>query len=176
MFRLNSGIFKLGQWNLNLNSSESEPQIVELQKSFHMIRFNSGIFRIFDPREWNLNLKSSDCRASKIVSNDTKLQPISWYLKIENRLFNFCVGVGGFEQKFQKWILRELDKNFDILRISKIPGSSSNFFNSKNKSEKKLWWFLVPEFNLFMFLKLRNSIILIFTDTVAYRLIRGFSV
>ena len=56
-------------------------------------RLNSGIFRIFDPREWNLNLNSSDCRASKIIWNVTKLGPISWELNIEYPIFNFCVGV-----------------------------------------------------------------------------------
>ena len=33
--------------------------------------------RIFELSEWNLNMDSSDFRASKIISNDTKLEPIS---------------------------------------------------------------------------------------------------
>ena len=36
---------------------------------------------------------TSDCRASKIIWNDTKLNPIFWKLNAENPLFNFCVGV-----------------------------------------------------------------------------------
>ena len=58
-----------------------------------MNRLNSGIFRIFELREWNLNLNSSDCRASKIIYNDTKLEPIPWEQTRENSLLNFCVGV-----------------------------------------------------------------------------------
>ena len=39
-----------------------------------------------------MNLNSSDCRALKIIQNDTKLESISWELKIEKRFLNFCVG------------------------------------------------------------------------------------
>ena len=56
-------------------------------------RLNSGNFMIFEPSEWILNLNSSDCRASKIISNDTKLEPISWEFDIENPFFDFCVGL-----------------------------------------------------------------------------------
>ena len=38
-------------------------------------------------------LNSSDCRASKIIWNDTKVEPISWEPKRENLISNFCVGV-----------------------------------------------------------------------------------
>ena len=41
-----------------------------------------------------MNLNSSDCRASKIIFNDSKLEPISWELNVGNQLLNFCVGVG----------------------------------------------------------------------------------
>ena len=58
-----------------------------------MCRLNSGIYRIFELSVRNLNLKSLDCRASKIISNDTKLEEIPWELDVENPLFNFCVGV-----------------------------------------------------------------------------------
>ena len=57
-------------------------------------RLNSGIFMIFEPSERNLNLNASDRRASKIISNDTKLEPISWELVFGNPIFNFCEGVG----------------------------------------------------------------------------------
>ena len=56
-----------------------------------MRRLNSGIFEL---REFNLNLNSSDCGASKNISNDTQLEPISWELNVGNQCFNFCVGVG----------------------------------------------------------------------------------
>jgi len=58
-----------------------------------MTRLNSGNFRIFQPCEWNLNLNSSDCRASKIIYNDIKLEPISWELNLKNPVLNTCVGV-----------------------------------------------------------------------------------
>ena len=56
-------------------------------------RLNSGIFRIFEPSLGNFNLNGSDCRASKIIWNDTKLEAIPWEFNVENPLFNFCVGV-----------------------------------------------------------------------------------
>lgn len=49
------------------------------------------IFMIFELSVWNLNLIA--CRASKIISYDAKLEPISWNLNIVNPLLNFCVGV-----------------------------------------------------------------------------------
>ena len=50
-------------------------------------------FRIFEPSEWNLNLNRSDCIASKIIPNDTKLELTSLVLSIQNQTLNFCVGV-----------------------------------------------------------------------------------
>ena len=67
-----------------------------------MSRLNSGIFRILELMEYNLNLNSSDCSASKIISNDTRPEPISWF-DIENSIFNFCVGV---------WVVGHLPTNF----------------------------------------------------------------
>ena len=58
-----------------------------------IFRLNSGIFWSFDLKKWKSNLTSSDCRASKIIWNDTKPEPISWELNIENPIFNFCLGV-----------------------------------------------------------------------------------
>ena len=60
-------------------------------------RLNSGIFETFELSAWNIYLNSSDCRASKIIKNDTKFEPISWELSSENSLLNLCVGesVGG---------------------------------------------------------------------------------
>ena len=34
----------------------------------------------------------SDCRASKIICNDTELEPIPWVLNIENPFLKLCVG------------------------------------------------------------------------------------
>ena len=47
--------------------------------------------------EWQANLNISDYRASKIIWNDTKPEPISWDMNIGNLIFYVCVGfwVGG---------------------------------------------------------------------------------
>ena len=53
---------------------------------------NSGFFLGFSDsvREtWY----SSDCRALKIIKNNSKLEAIPWELNVENHLFNFFVGV-----------------------------------------------------------------------------------
>ena len=62
-------------------------------------RLNSEIFRIFELSEGNLYLNNSNCKASKIIEIDTKLEQISWEVNVKNPLFNFCVGiwVGGQE-------------------------------------------------------------------------------
>ena len=49
--------------------------------------------RFSTPREWNLNLKNSDCSASKIIWNDTKLGPIFVELNIENTLFSIWMDI-----------------------------------------------------------------------------------
>ena len=64
-----------------------------------IVRLNSGIFMIFEPSERNLNLNASVSRASKIIPDDSKLEPISWELVFGNPVFNFCLGVGVGEQK-----------------------------------------------------------------------------
>ena len=80
-----------------------------------MIRMNSGIFRNFELSIWNLKLNSLDCRAWKIISNDIKLEPISWELNLKNQLFNFCVGfwVDGhpWAKPTKNWNLRGLTDN-----------------------------------------------------------------
>ena len=50
-------------------------------------RLNSRTFRIFELSAWNFNLNNSDCRASKINSDDTKPEPISWELNLQNLYF-----------------------------------------------------------------------------------------
>jgi len=74
-----------------------------------MCRLNSANFRIFEPREWKLILKSPDSRASKIISNDAKLELISWKLNNENPLFSICVGVwvGGHPLTSFSWRLKD---------------------------------------------------------------------
>ena len=69
------------------------PQELRMINNWIMIRLNSGIFRIFKVSVQNLNLNSSDCRALKIITNDTKLEPISWELNLKNSCFFICVGV-----------------------------------------------------------------------------------
>ena len=83
-----------------------------------MIRLNSGILMIFEPIERNLNLNASDCRASKIIPNDTKLEPISWELNLKNPLFNFCLGV---------WV-----RGHDATNVSHIPKSAQKNSTSFN--------------------------------------------
>ena len=49
-------------------------------------------------------MNSSDCRAWKILWNDTKLELFYSELNVENLLFNFCVGVwvgGSSQAKFE---------------------------------------------------------------------------
>ena len=70
------------------------PKGSNFQGPWEIVRLNSGIFRILELSELNLNLNSLDCKASKIISNDTPLEPISWELNVGNQCFNFCVGVG----------------------------------------------------------------------------------
>ena len=43
---------------------------------------------ILELHEWN-----SDSRDSKIIKNETKLEPISWELNVKNRFLNLCMGV-----------------------------------------------------------------------------------
>ena len=59
-------------------------------------------------------MTSSDCRASKIIWHDTKLEPISWVLNIENRLFSICVGVwvGGHHATNFSHISKDAQENF----------------------------------------------------------------
>ena len=56
-------------------------------------RLNPEIFRVFELSEGNLYLNSSNCKASKIMEIESKLEQISWELNVENSFINFCVGV-----------------------------------------------------------------------------------
>ena len=70
-------------------------------------RLNSENLRIFEFNVWNINLNSSNCRAQKISWNDTKLEPISWELKIENKRLAFAwVDIPG--QTFDKRCVRKI--------------------------------------------------------------------
>ena len=55
-----------------------------------MCRFNSGILLTLWKR---FNQDSSNCRASKIILNGAKFEPISWEPKRGNPPSNLCVGV-----------------------------------------------------------------------------------
>ena len=59
-----------------------------------IVRLNSGNFRIFELIYWNSDRNSSNCRASKIIPNDTKLDTISLGLNMRNPFCNICVAVG----------------------------------------------------------------------------------
>ena len=85
-------------------------------------RLNSGIFRIFKLSVWNWNLNNPDYRASKIISNDTKLEPISWELNLKSLLFNFCVGVwvGGHRANFS-YRSKDALENFKSFHTHGIP-------------------------------------------------------
>ena len=89
-------------------------------------------------------------------SSDFKLEPMSWELNIENRFLNSVgVRVGGhpptnfLHGPKENRIPRELDRKFDIPRISMIHSLSSNFWNIKI-ALKKLCSSLIPGFNLFI--------------------------
>ena len=75
----------------------------------------SGIFRIFELSEWKLNLNSSDFRASKIIRNDTKVEPIFWEPKRENPLNEFCVGVRVGGHPLKNFSHRSNDARIDHL-------------------------------------------------------------
>ena len=90
-----------------------------------MNRLNSGIFGIFKLSAFKLNLKSSDCRASKIIQNDTKLEPIPWELNMENQLFGFCVGVwvGGHHPTNFSHISKDAQENSTSFDAYEIPAA-----------------------------------------------------
>ena len=95
-------------WSSNRHQAISKSELIQKLKGFHslkalklikckyfhdrtliIIRLDSGIFW----SEWKSNLNSSDGRASKIIWNHTKLEPISWELNAGNPLLIICVGV-----------------------------------------------------------------------------------
>ena len=98
-----------------------------------MIRLNSGTFWSFDLSKWKSNRTCSDCRASKIIANDTKPEPISLELNIENRIFNFCVGV---------WVGGHEATNF--LHISKDAQENSTYFDTDvvTGSDREKWFWM----------------------------------
>ena len=71
-----------------------------------------------------MNLNSSDCRASKIIQNDTKLDPISWEPNIENEIFIFCVGVwvGGHPPANFSYISKDAQLNSTSFDINDVTG------------------------------------------------------
>ena len=104
-----------------------------------MTTLNSEIFRIFELSEWNINLNSSKCRALKIISNDTKLEPISWELNYENPLFNFCVGVWvrGQDGTNFSHISKDAQDNFTSFDINVVLGVVGQiWFWMKNRPKK----------------------------------------
>ena len=103
-------------------------------------RLNSGNFRIFEISLWNFNLNGSDCRASKIISNDMNPEPMSCELNTENQLLNFCVGVSirgrmrhtfHIYQKMRKKILHLM------ISISSQRATEEKGFRMKNRPKIK---------------------------------------
>ena len=78
-----------------------------------MSGLNSGILRIFELSEFHIKLNDSDCRAWKIISNDTLIEPISWELLVENQNFNLRVGVwvGGQPSTNFKYFFKDAQEN-----------------------------------------------------------------
>ena len=76
--------------------------------------------------EWQANLNISDYRASKIIWNDTKPEPISWDMNIDNLIFNVCVGVwvGGFCVEVVKWKIFDEILWFEIIISNEVSDSS----------------------------------------------------
>ena len=104
-------------------------------------RLNFGILMIFEPSERNLNLNASDCRASKILPNETKLEAISWELVFGNPIFNFCVGVEGrwtWYDKLVIWIKRCAKKHIFWYQFRRVGRQSENGFKWKTDQKSKM--------------------------------------
>ena len=117
--------------------------------SISIDRLNSGNFGIFEHSVWNKNLNSWNFGAQKIIWNDSKHELISWELKMENQLFDSCVGVGvgghpraNFYEKstsFSKW----LEKLFGLSYKTHCINQVLSIIISRSWS--KLWsrtWFI----------------------------------
>ena len=100
---------------------------------FGIFKLNSGIFELefLNWSDWNLNLNSSDCKASKIIWNDTKVEQISGEpkgtiflgTKRDNPLFNF-IGV------YWYWNSVWFNFNYDIV---------TSFVLQRSYFEDTLW-------------------------------------
>ena len=101
---------------------------------------NPGIQRFVNTREWNLNMKYSDCRASKIIWNDTKLGPVFLELNIENTLLSICVGVSvGGHLPTNFLYARENFTSFEINIVRGAAGEISYFkYGFEYKTDQKL--------------------------------------
>ena len=102
-----------------------------------MARLNSGIFRIFRLGAWNLNLNNSDCRASKIISNNTKLEAIPRELDVENPLFSFCVGVWGTVCDKLFICIKRCVRKFHIFWYQCRPGGRWRKYGFEWKTDQK---------------------------------------
>ena len=69
-----------------------DPWVATKIDTLPIIRMNPGILRIFELRKWKVNLNGSDFRASKMISNDTEPEPISWETNIKNKILKFFRG------------------------------------------------------------------------------------
>ena len=92
-------------------------------KSKTIDRLNSGNFWIFEHSEWNLNLECSDYRASNIIFDDAKLEPISSELNVEIPLLSICVDVwlGEHHPTNVSYESKDALENFTIFDEHDIP-------------------------------------------------------
>ena len=141
-------------------------------------RLNSGIFRIFELRDWNLNLNNWDCRASKIIWNDTNAEQISWEINIENSIFIFCVGVwvGGYPRKTHsyRWQTREFyifcrawNSHCKTARKFDFPGLKLRGFIGFTQGIGQKFWYLQEQYdslNQFQFLEIKIPLKKVFPE------------
>ena len=70
-----------------------------------------------------------------MIYNDTKLEPISWELNLENPLFNFCVGVWvGGHPRANLW-----PESKDAHKTSKSDDRGAQWVKLTNEKPAKNW-------------------------------------
>ena len=94
---MNGGMGPAPIWKKTTNKQTNETARIESVRSFSrptnsMTRLNPRIFGIFTLSKWKYKLISSDCRASKIIANETKTESIFWESKREYPLFYLLRG------------------------------------------------------------------------------------
>ena len=89
-----------------------------------------------------MNLNGPYCKASKNISNDTKLEAIPREPDVKNPFFNFCVGVWvrGHDGTNFSHISKDAQENFTSFDTIVVPGGGwgNMFFNEKPTKNRKL--------------------------------------